>query len=540
MSIPVLTLRQSVQFPANVYGDNGIDVSKANGNYTIKTDWSDFAAISSLPASPTNNVLTFDTLTGAYVLVPSAVFGGGAPAATIAPIMDGTAAVGIATKYAREDHVHPSDISRAATVHTHIAANITDFSEAVDDRVGALLTAGPNVTLSYNDTANTLTISASGSGGGGGDVTGPSSSVADRIALFSGTTGKVIKDGGTLLTGLQPIDADLTAIAALSGTGIARRTATTPTWTTGDPVANAELATMAASTLKANVTGGTATPTDATIVGLTTKSSPTTSDWLLISDTAASGAFKKAAWPVIAPSALTKSDDTNVTLTLGGASATALLGATSITAGWTGTLAASRGGFGTSVSAATGVPLFAAGVPTFTSTSGSGNFVRVGGPTLTGMTATGTLQVQISGSVVAAIDIDAQDRALTINQQGVGTSVPLLFSQSTPANVVGSITTTTTSTTFNTVSDARLKEDLQAFDAGRIVDNTDVYDFAWKSTGERSYGVLAQQAVDIYPAAVTHIEKEDWWGINYQAYVPILLQELKALRARVAQLEAVK
>jgi len=36
-------------------------------------------------------------------------------------------------------------------------------------------------------------------GGGGGDVTGPASSVADAIALFSGTTGKFIQDSGVLL-----------------------------------------------------------------------------------------------------------------------------------------------------------------------------------------------------------------------------------------------------------------------------------------------------------------------------------------------------
>ena len=39
--------------------------------------------------------------------------GGGADPATASPLMDGTAAVGTATKYAREDHVHPTDTSRA-------------------------------------------------------------------------------------------------------------------------------------------------------------------------------------------------------------------------------------------------------------------------------------------------------------------------------------------------------------------------------------------------------------------------------------------
>jgi hypothetical protein len=46
------------------------------------------------------------------------------------------------------------------------------------------------------------------------------------------------------------------------------------------------------------------------------------------------------------PAALTVSPDTNVTITLGGTPATALLQATSITIGWTGTLAVTRGGTG--------------------------------------------------------------------------------------------------------------------------------------------------------------------------------------------------
>ena len=46
--------------------------------------------------------------------------------------------------------------------------------------------------------------------------------------------------------------------------------------------------------------------------------------------------------PSITPAALTKTDDTNVTLTLGGTPATSLLQSTSLTLGWTGTLADSR------------------------------------------------------------------------------------------------------------------------------------------------------------------------------------------------------
>lgn len=60
--------------------------------------------------------------------------------------------------------------------------------------------------------------------------------------------------------------------------------------------------------------------------------------------------------------ALTKTDDTNVTMTLGGTPSTALLTAASMTLGWTGTLAASRGGTGAS-------SLLGAGLATVTNVS---------------------------------------------------------------------------------------------------------------------------------------------------------------------------
>src|SRR5580765_1286070 len=54
----------------------------------------------------------------------------------------------------------------------------------------------------------------------------------------------------------------------------------------------------------------------------------------------------------VTPAALTKADDTNVTLSLTGTPSTALLQATTLTLGWTGTLAISRGGTGAATAAA--------------------------------------------------------------------------------------------------------------------------------------------------------------------------------------------
>ena len=52
-------------------------------------------------------------------------------AATAAPIMDGTAAVGSSAKYAKEDHVHPVDTSRAAASHAHSTDDITSGTLSV-------------------------------------------------------------------------------------------------------------------------------------------------------------------------------------------------------------------------------------------------------------------------------------------------------------------------------------------------------------------------------------------------------------------------
>jgi len=97
--------------------------------------------------------------------------------------------------------------------------------------------------------------------------------------------------------------------------------------------------------------------------------------------------------PSVTPAALTKVDDTNVTLTLGGSPSTALLQATSLTLGWTGTLADSRiasattwndkvtsltAGTGISIGGTTTVPIITntapyTGVPTLNQVLTAGN-----------------------------------------------------------------------------------------------------------------------------------------------------------------------
>jgi len=72
--------------------------------------------------------------------------------------------------------------SYAASVHTHTTSDITGFGEAVDDEVASLLVAGTNISISYNDASNTLTIASTAAGlSGTGSV--------DNAALRADGTG---------------------------------------------------------------------------------------------------------------------------------------------------------------------------------------------------------------------------------------------------------------------------------------------------------------------------------------------------------------
>ena len=62
---------------------------------------------------------------------------------------------------------------------------------------------GSGVAATRSGDKLTVTIT---SGGGSGDVVGPGSATANNLVTFDGTTGKLIKDGGTSISALQARD----------------------------------------------------------------------------------------------------------------------------------------------------------------------------------------------------------------------------------------------------------------------------------------------------------------------------------------------
>ena len=182
-----------------------------------------------LTGTPTSTTAAVDTAT-TQIATTSFVTG---QAASVAPLINGTATVGTSLRYARQDHVHPTDTTRAplasptftGTVTIPAGASITGYATSgansnITSLTGlttplsvtqggtgltttptngqipigngsgysaATLTAGSNITIS--NSAGGITIAATGGGGGG----------VTSVNVSGGTTG-LTTSGGPITT----------------------------------------------------------------------------------------------------------------------------------------------------------------------------------------------------------------------------------------------------------------------------------------------------------------------------------------------------
>jgi hypothetical protein len=107
---------------------------------------------------------------------------------------------------------------------------------------------------------------------------------------------------------------------------------------------------------------------------------------------------------------------------------------------------------------------------------------------------------------------------------------------------VGTISFTSTATSYNTSSDYRLKENIaDANDAGDKIDAIKVRQYDWKVDGShQDYGMVAQELMTVAPEAVSGQpeDPEAMMGVDYSKLVPMMLKEIQSLRARIAALES--
>jgi len=111
---------------------------------------------------------------------------------------------------------------------------------------------------------------------------------------------------------------------------------------------------------------------------------------------------------------------------------------------------------------------------------------------------------------------------------------------------VGSVSITGSSTTYNTSSDYRLKENVQSMTGALAkVQALNPVTFTWKRTGEQGQGFIAHELQAVIPTAVTGDKDsvyEDgtprYQGVDASYVVATLVAAVKELSARVAALEA--
>lgn len=207
------------------------------------------------------------------------------------------------------------------------------------------------VTLTPQATAGTVTLTLP-------NLSGTVAANASAPLVLSATTGTltcptcVTSSGGGAITGQAPIAVSGAGVVSITGAAGQILAGATPAFTATPTLGVAGAS--AGSLSFENATSGSITISPvAGALGTRTINLPAASGTFAVSATApitlsAAGAIG------VTGSALTKTDDTNVTLTLGGTPTTALLQATSLTLGWTGQLGLTRGGTAASLTASNG------------------------------------------------------------------------------------------------------------------------------------------------------------------------------------------
>ena len=256
-------------------------------------------------------------------------------------------------------------------------SDTTDAVASVNGQTGVVSLTTANISevtnLYYTDARARAAISLTTTGTSGAATYNSTTGVLNIPQYSAGAAGVSSITFGT--TGLTPNTATTGAVT-VAGTLVAANGGTgQSTYTIGDilyasaTTTLAKLAAVAAGSYLRSAGTGTAPvwstvtiPNAATLGDIwygsaanvvTALTGNITATKQYLSQTGTGTVSAAPAWSTIAGSdvtgaALTKTDDTNVTLTLGGTPTTALLRAASLTLGWTGTLAVSRGGTGAS------------------------------------------------------------------------------------------------------------------------------------------------------------------------------------------------
>jgi len=174
----------------------------------------------------------------------------------------------------------------------------------------------------------------------------------------------------------------------------------------------------------------------------------------------------------------------------------------------------------------------------------SGGDVLVGwtGGTFNDPSYNGVQGISLRGtSTGTSIISSSTSTSMYLNRFGGGAVLACNYSPSvsTAGTTVGTISVSSTATSYNTTSDYRLKEDLKDFNGLEKVSSIKVYDFKWKNSEERMNGVIAHELQVILPYAVLgEKDAEDMQGVDYSKLVPSLVKAIQELNTKFEEYKA--
>ena len=126
-------------------------------------------------------------------------------------------------------------------------------------------------------------------------------------------------------------------------------------------------------------------------------------------------------------------------------------------------------------------------------------------------------------------------RANFVSELTAATPIAFYYDDGSPAQI-GSISTSTTATSYNTSSDARLKDITGSARGLEVINELNPVSYNWKADGKADEGLIAQEVKEIVPNAVTGSE-EDMYSMDYSKLVVHLV---KAVKEQQTQIEALQ
>jgi hypothetical protein len=140
-----------------------------------------------------------------------------------------------------------------------------------------------------------------------------------------------------------------------------------------------------------------------------------------------------------------------------------------------------------------------------------------------------------AGSFSARITAEhASSYTFESRRTGTGSEGHVVFRNGNGA--VGTIFTNGSTTTYNTSSDARLKDVTGEARGLEVINELNPVSYNWKADGKADEGLIAQEVQEIVPNAVSGSEEE-----HYQMdYSKLVVHLVKAVKEQQTQIEALQ